>query len=147
MNFWLIKSEPETYSLADLRREQVGMWDGVRNYTARNNLRAMQHGDLCFFYRSVTKPAIVGLAKVARESYPDPTVTEEKNPWLAIDIEYVEEFKHEISLATIKTLPELQDMALLKLSRLSVQPVAAEEFELLYKMGKTSPSPSKGGEL
>jgi predicted RNA-binding protein with PUA-like domain len=134
MNYWLIKSEPETFSIDDFIKENVTVWYGVRNYTARNNLKAMQHGDICVFYRSVTKPAIQGLSKVVREYYQDPTT--EEVAWVAVDIQYLETFKNEIPLSMVKETPELQNMALLKLSRLSVQPVTADEFEVICKMGR-----------
>jgi predicted RNA-binding protein with PUA-like domain len=136
MTYWLIKSEPETFSLDHFRAEKVTVWYGVRNYTARNNLRAMQLGDICIFYRSVTKPAAIALARVVRENYQDPTT--EETAWVAVDVELIEEFKREISLAEIKKTPELEDMALLKLSRLSVQPVRDVEFELICKLGRQS---------
>jgi predicted RNA-binding protein with PUA-like domain len=138
MAYWLIKTEPETYSLDDFRAEKVTIWNGVRNYAARNNLRAMQYGDLCLFYRSVHKPAVIALAKIVREHYPDPTA--EGDTWSAVDVELIEEFKTEVSLADIKATPELQNMALLRLSRLSVQPVTDEEFSLITKKGRTSPN-------
>jgi predicted RNA-binding protein with PUA-like domain len=136
MTYWLIKSEPETFSLDHFRAEKVTVWYGVRNYTARNNLRAMQLGDICIFYRSVTKPAAIALARVVRENYQDPTT--EETAWVAVDVELIEEFKREIPLAEIKKTPELEDMALLKLSRLSVQPVRDLEFELICKLGRQS---------
>ena len=134
MNYWLVKSEPDTFSLDDFRAEKVTVWYGVRNYTARNNLRAMQLGDLCIFYRSVTKPAAVALARVVREQYQDPTT--EETAWVAVDIELIDAFNTEVPLSLIKQTPELADMALLKLSRLSVQPVTAFEFEVICKLGK-----------
>jgi predicted RNA-binding protein with PUA-like domain len=134
MNYWLIKSEPETFSLDHFRAEKVTVWYGVRNYTARNNLRAMQLGDICIFYRSVTKPAAIALARVARENYQDPTT--EETAWVAVDMELIEEFKTEIPLSQVKKTPELENMALLRLSRLSVQPVTAEEFEVICKLGR-----------
>ena len=134
MNYWLIKSEPETFSLDHFRAEKVTVWYGVRNYTARNNLRAMQLGDICIFYRSVTKPAAIALAQVVRENYQDPTT--EETAWVAVDVELIEEFKREIPLSEVKQTPELENMALLKLSRLSVQPVTADEFEVITKLGR-----------
>jgi predicted RNA-binding protein with PUA-like domain len=134
MNYWLIKSEPETFSLDHFRAEKVTVWYGVRNYTARNNLRAMQLGDICIFYRSVTKPAAIALARVVRENYQDPTT--EETAWVAVDVELIEEFKREIPLSEVKQTPELENMALLKLSRLSVQPVTAMEFEVICKLGR-----------
>jgi predicted RNA-binding protein with PUA-like domain len=136
MNYWLIKSEPETFSLDHFRAEKVTVWYGVRNYTARNNLRAMQLGDICIFYRSVTKPAAIALARVARENYQDPTT--EETAWVAVDVELIEEFKREVSLQEVKKTPELESMALLKQSRLSVQPVTALEFEVICKLGRES---------
>ena len=132
MTYWLVKSEPESFSIDDFKREKVTVWYGVRNYTARNNLRAMQVDDICIFYRSVTKPAAIALACVAREHYQDPTT--EEVAWLAVDLEFVEAFIKEVPLSIIKEMPELQNMALLKLSRLSVQPVTPEEFEIICKM-------------
>jgi predicted RNA-binding protein with PUA-like domain len=134
MAYWLIKSEPETFSLEDFRNEKVTVWYGVRNYTARNNLRLMAMGDICVFYRSVTKPAIIALSRVVREHYQDPTT--EEAAWVAVDVELIEEFKTELPLSKVKEIPELQDMALLKLSRLSVQPVTADEFEVICKIGR-----------
>jgi predicted RNA-binding protein with PUA-like domain len=134
MAYWLIKTEPETYSLDDFRNEKVTVWNGVRNYAARNNLRAMQFDDLCLFYRSVTKPAVIALARVVREHYPDPTA--EGDLWSAVDVEFVSEFATEVPLSKIKETPELKDMALLRLSRLSVQPVTDAEFEIIMGLSK-----------
>ena len=104
MAYWLIKSEPETFSLEDFRNEKVTVWYGVRNYTARNNLKTMQLGDVAVFYRSVTKPAIQGLSRVVREHYQDPTT--ELPAWLAVDFELMEEFKNEIPLSKVKEIPQ-----------------------------------------
>ena len=134
MTYWLIKSEPETFSLEDFRNEKVTTWYGVRNYTARNNLRLMKMGDICLFYRSVTKPAVIALSRVVREQYQDPTT--ELSAWVAVDVELVEEFRTELPLSKIKEIPELQNMALLKLSRLSVQPVTEDEFDFICKFGR-----------
>jgi predicted RNA-binding protein with PUA-like domain len=136
MAFWLVKSEPETFSLDDFRLEQVTVWYGVRNYTARNNLRAMKFGDICIFYRSVTKPAAIALAEVVREFYPDPNDNDEKGTWSAVDLKFLQAFESEVSLASIKQNPELQSMALLKLSRLSVQVVTPEEFACICAMAR-----------
>lgn len=134
MTYWLIKSEPESFSLEDFRNEKVTVWYGVRNYTARNNLRTMQLDDIAIFYRSVKKPAAVALARVAKEHYQDPTT--EETAWLAVDFELIEEFKNEVPLSKIKEIPELQSMELLKLSRLSVQRVSSDEFEVICKLGR-----------
>lgn len=134
MNYWLIKSEPSTYSIDDLQKETQTFWSGVRNYAARNNLRAMQKGDICIFYHSVNNPAIVGLAKVVGESYQDPTT--EDTAWVVVDVEFKQKFKQPISLAEVKKHPELADMELLRLSRLSVQKVTKEEFNYIIKLTK-----------
>ena len=139
MAYWLIKSEPESFSLEDFRQENVTVWSGVRNYQARNNLKAMQLGDVCIFYRSVTKPAAIALCTVVKEHYPDPTCDPIDERWVAVDMQIGEELKQEISLASIKGHPELQEMALLKLSRLSVQPVTETEFQIIYRLGKQQP--------
>lgn len=134
MQYWLIKSEPETYSLEDLKNEKIGRWDGVRNYAARNNLREMKKGDMCLFYRSVHQPAVVGLCKVVKEHYPDPT---SDNPaWLAVDVAYHSALKNEVPLSAIKANPNLQEMALLKQSRLSVQPVKVAEFDEILNISE-----------
>jgi predicted RNA-binding protein with PUA-like domain len=133
MNYWLVKSEPETFSIEDFIKEKVTVWYGVRNYQARNNLRAMEYGDLCIFYRSVTKPGAIGICKVAKEHYQDPTT--ELPAWLAVDLEFVKAFERDILVSEIKATPELQDMVLLKNSRLSVQPVTKEEYEVITKIG------------
>ncbi len=134
MAYWLIKSEPETFSLEDFRKEKVTIWYGVRNYTARNNLRTMQLDDVAIFYRSVKKPAIQALARVVKEHYQDPTT--EEAAWLAVDFELIEEFRNEIPLSKIKEIPELLNMELLKQSRLSVQRVLDDEFEMICKLGR-----------
>ncbi len=130
MTYWLVKSEPESFSLEDFKKEDVTVWYGVRNYTARNNLRAMKAGDVCIFYRSVVKPAAIALAKVVKEGFQDPTT--EDPAWIAVELQFDKEFEREVSLREIKEHPELQNMALLKLSRLSVQPVTPEEFQIIY---------------
>ena len=135
MQYWLIKSEPETYSLDDLIQENIGRWDGVRNYTARNNLKAMQLGDLCLFYHSVTKPGVVGLCEIVKEHFPDPTTD---NPaWVAVSVKYISTLKRKVSLTEIKSNPKLQDMSLLRLSRLSIQPVTVAEFDEILTMSET----------
>lgn len=134
MNYWLIKSEPTTYSIDDLQKEKQTFWSGVRNYAARNNLRAMQMGDICIFYHSVKNPAIVGLAKVVRESYQDPTTDD--TAWSVVDVEFLQKFKQPITLGEVKQHPELANMELLRLSRLSVQKVSKQEFDYILKLAK-----------
>jgi predicted RNA-binding protein with PUA-like domain len=135
MQYWLIKSEPEAYSWDNLENDQVGRWDGVRNYAARNNLKAMQIGDLCFFYHSVTGKAIVGVAKVVKEHYPDPSATD-GGDWVCVEVAPEMKLKKPISLAQIKAEPRLAEMKLLKLSRLSVSPVTREEYDLILQLSE-----------
>lgn len=133
MNYWLVKQEPEAYSWNDFLKDKKTAWVGVRNYQARNNLKAMSKGDLVFFYHSVSDKQIVGLAKVVKTAYPDPTAD---NPdWVCVDIAPDKTLKKTISLDQIKAIPELANMALIRQSRLSVMPLTPAEFELLYKLG------------
>ncbi len=115
------------------------MWDGVRNYQARNNMRVMQPGDQVLFYHSVTKPGVVGLARVVREAYPDPTVADDpaqmKFGWVVVDLEPVMALSKPVTLSQIKAEPLLANMGLIKQSRLSVMPVRPNEFELILKLG------------
>jgi predicted RNA-binding protein with PUA-like domain len=135
MKHWLMKSEPEAYSWNDLCRDKVGTWDGVRNYQARNNLRAMKKGDLCLFYHSVSEKAIVGICRVIEEHFPDETAKE--GDWSCVRVEPVEVFTAPITLADIKADTAIADIALLKQSRLSVCPISPAEFSHLRKLGKT----------
>ena len=127
MNYWLIKSEPSTYSIDTLKADKQTFWSGVRNYAARNNLKAMKKGDICLFYHSVVDPGVVGLAKVVKESYQDPTTDE--TAWVVVDVAFLKKFKTPITLAEIKQDKALANMDLLRLSRLSVQSVRKEEYE------------------
>jgi predicted RNA-binding protein with PUA-like domain len=124
---WLVKSEPSTYSYDQLVKDGATVWDGVRNYAARNNLRAMKKNDEVFYYHSNEGTAIVGIAKVSREAFQDPTTKEEA--WLAVEIKPVKQLRKPVSLADIKKDARLKNMALVKNSRLSVQPVTDEEWE------------------
>jgi predicted RNA-binding protein with PUA-like domain len=148
--YWLVKSEPETFSFDDLLAApgRTTRWDGVRNFAARNHLRAMKKGDRVLFYHSSTKPtAVVGVAEVAREAYPDSTALDKKDPhfdpkskaddptWFMVDIRALEKFKRPVSLDEIKQTKGLSTMALIRLGRLSVQPVTPEEFEIVTKLG------------
>ncbi len=127
MAYWLMKSEPDTFSINDLQREGVAGWDGVRNYQARKNMRAMRTGDRAFFYHSSAKPsAIVGVMEVVREAYPDPTA--EKPGWDAVAVKFVKKFAQPLTLEAIRLLPALQSMVLVKNSRLSVQPITEQEW-------------------
>jgi predicted RNA-binding protein with PUA-like domain len=132
MNYWLIKTEPSTFSWDKLETEGTSMWDGVRNYQARNNLRKMQTGDMLLFYHSGKEPVIVGLAKVVKENYPDPTAKE--GDWSVVDLSPVRKLNRSISLQEIKGIESLKDMLLLRNSRLSVQSVEPEEFQKIMEM-------------
>lgn len=132
MAYWLVKSEPFKYPWDQLLRDKKTFWDGVRNYAARNNLRSMKKGDLAFFYHSNEGLEIVGICKIVREAYQDPTTTEEA--WLAVDLAPVKTLKKPVTLAQIKAEPALAQMALLRLSRLSVQPVTEAEWQAVLEM-------------
>ena len=136
MNYWLIKSDPETYSFERMKKEKITFWDGVRNYAARNNMKAMKKGDLLFFYESMNgEPSIVGIVKLAKEYYQDPTTDE--TAWVCVDVEYKEDLKRPVTLAEIKKNNKLKQMALVRLSRLSVQPVTKEEWNEVLSMAKS----------
>lgn len=132
MAYWLVKSEPFKYSWDQFVADKKTSWDGVRNYAARNNLEAMKKGDEVFFYHSNEGLEIVGIAKVVKDSYQDPTTDE--SAWVAVDLKPVRKLKQPVSLKQIKGEPALQNMALLKLSRLSVQPVTEEEWHTVLEM-------------
>jgi predicted RNA-binding protein with PUA-like domain len=134
MNIWLMKTEPETFSWDDLVKQGHSMWDGVRNYQARNNLRKMKKGDTVFIYHSVSNPGIVGLAEVSKEHYPDPTANE--GDWSVVDVKPVRKLRRVIPLQEIKRQPDLQNMYLVRSPRLSVQPVTQEEFTFLLELEK-----------
>ena len=134
MKYWLVKSEPHKYSWDDLQKDGGTYWDGVRNYQARNNLRAMQVGDLVLYYHSNEGLAVVGVARVTQEAYPDPTTADDR--WSVVDIEPVETLTAPITLSEMKQYKQLQDMALIKQSRLSVMPVMKKEFDLIIKKGR-----------
>ncbi len=136
MAYWLIKSEPFKYSWEQFEKDGVTFWDGVRNYGARNNLRSMKKGDLLLFYHSNEGMEIVGIAKLVKEHYPDPTT--EEDAWVAVDVKPVKRMKQPVSLAMIKADPRLKEMALVRLGRLSVQPVTDEEWKIVVnELGKT----------
>lgn len=132
MNYWLMKSEPDVYSWDDLVHDKKTVWEGVRNYQARNNLKAMKKGDLAFFYHSNEGKAIVGIAKIVKEHYPDPT----DNEWSVVDISPDKKLKTPVTLAQIKSDKRLTDMALVRVSRLSVQPVKKEEFDMVIALSE-----------
>ncbi|WP_031528038.1 EVE domain-containing protein [Dyadobacter crusticola] len=136
MNYWLVKSEPSAYSWDQLVKEKEGMWDGVRNYAARNNLMAMKKGDQVLFYHSNEGKEVVGLAEVSKEHYPDPTAKE--GSWVVVNVVPVEKFPKTVTLAQIKADERLKEMALVKLSRLSVVPVRPEEFDVIVGLAHDS---------
>ena len=144
MAHWLLKSEPETFGIDHLAEVGVEHWDGVRNWTARNNLRAMQVGEECFFYHSSTDPTgVAGICEVVREAYPDdsqfdpsskyfdPKASPEKPRWYMPDVKFVRKFPRIVTLKEIRATPGLEDMALVKYGRLSVQPVTDTEWKII----------------
>jgi len=132
--FWLVKQEPSAYSWANFVADGKTPWTGVRNYTARNNLRAMRKGDAVLFYHSVSEKAVVGIAKVIREAYPDPTATE--GDWSAVDLSPEKALPRPVTLDEIKRNPRLKEMTLLRCSRLSVQPLTSGEFQEILRMAR-----------
>ena len=131
-NYWLLKSEPSTWSWQDQVKSKIDMWDGVRNYQARNNLMKMKKRDQCFFYHSVNEKSIVGIVEVHKEHYPDPTDKSKK--FVAIDVKAVKKLKHPVTLDRIKKNYKLKEMPLIKQSRLSVMPLKKTEWEIIIKM-------------
>ncbi len=132
MNYWLVKSEPSVFSWDKFEKEEKAVWDGVRNYAARNNLRAMKKGDLVFFYHSNEGLDIVGIAKVAKESYQDPTT--EETAWLAVDLKPFKKLKKSVTLPQVKADKILQHMDLVRLSRLSVGTVTQEQYDRVLEL-------------
>ena len=134
MNYWLVKSEPQKYSWEQLVKDKKTTWDGVRNYTARNNLKAMKKGDLVLYYHSNEGLTIVGIAEVIKEAYQDPT-SDDTN-WVVVDIKPLKALKKSVSLTQIKSDKSLANMALVKLSRLSVQPVTIDEWVRIMELAE-----------
>jgi len=134
MNYWLVKSEPSTYSWDDLVKDGRTHWDGVRNYQARNNLKLMKKGDLVLFYHSNEGKEVVGIAKVIKEFYQDPTTNDDR--WVAVDIEPVSKLNTPVALAEIKSSKSLQKVPLVTHSRLSVMPVTKKDFDTILTIGK-----------
>src|SRR3984957_11310126 len=133
INYWLVKSEPDAFSWDQQVENGVEPWTGVRNHTAKNNLKAMKLGDLAFFYHSNIGKEIVGVVRVAREAYPDPSA--ESGDWVWVDMEAVGPMPGPVTLVAVKRTPELGDLALVRMSRLSVLPVSVPHWKLLCKMG------------
>lgn len=135
MNYWLVKSEPFKYSWKKFLKDKKAVWDGVRNYAARNNMRAMKKGDLVFFYHSNEGLNIVGIAKVVKEAYQDPTTDD--TAWSVVEIAPFKTLKRPVSLAEIKADAQLKDIQLVRLSRLSVAAIKAEEFDRILALSET----------
>ncbi len=133
MNYWLVKSEPFKYSWDQLQKDKKTMWDGVRNYAARNNLKAMKKGDHVLFYHSNEGLAVVGIATVSKESWQDPT-TDDPN-WVVVELKPLKSIPEPVTLAAIKQTPSLAEMQLVRLSRLSVSAVTEAEYKTVLKMG------------
>lgn len=131
MNYWMVKSEPASYSWDDFSAKQEEVWDGVRNYQARNSLRDMRLGDAVLFYHSGKDKAVVGIAEVSQEAFPDP----KDSAWIAVKLKAKRPLKSPVTLEMIKSEYRLSELPMLKQSRLSVLPVGKEEFDLLLKMG------------
>lgn len=132
MSYWIIKSDPESYSWEQMKKDKQTFWDGVRNYQARNNLRDMKEGDICLFYISNTGRSLLGEVEVIKSGYPDPTTDD--NRWLAIDVRLHLEYNKPLSLPEIKANKLLQNIALVKQSRLSVMPLTIEEYKIIRKL-------------
>ena len=134
MKYWLLKSEPNTWSWSDQVKSGIDMWDGVRNYQARNNLIKMKKGDLCFFYHSVSEKRIIGIVKVVKENYQDPT--DKTNKFVAVDVKAKEKLKNPVTLEKIKSTKSLSNLPLIKQSRLSVMELTKGECNSIIKMSK-----------
>ena len=132
ISYWLLKSEPSTWSWEDQVKAGVEMWDGVKNYQARNNLMSMKKKDLCFFYHSVSDKLIIGIVEVVKEHYPDPT--DKTGRFVVTDVKAKKKLKRAVSLEEIKNTPKLSSIALIKQSRLSVMPLTKNEWDLILKM-------------
>jgi predicted RNA-binding protein with PUA-like domain len=132
MSYWLVKSEPSAYSWEQLEKDKQTRWEGVRNYAARNHLKAMKKGDEVLYYHSNEGLEIVGIAKVAKEYYPDPTTDDEA--WVVVDLKPYKKLKKPVSLDTIKKDKRLSDMALVRIGRLSVQPVTEKEWAVIMEL-------------
>lgn len=133
MNHWLVKSEPVKYSWEQFEKDGNAVWDGVRNYQARNNLQAMKKGELVMFYHSNEGMCVVGIAKVVKEFYPDPTIDDPR--WVVVDLAPHKKLKKPVTLETIKADETLQNVGLIRQSRLSVMPLTKDEFDRILKLG------------
>ena len=134
MNYWLVKSEPDKYSWDDLVKDKRTYWDGVRNYMARNNLKSMKEGDLVLYYHSVSDKCVVGISKVVKEFYQDPTTDDDR--WVAVDLGPEEKLAKPVTLAEIKADERLQNIALVRQGRLSVMELKKEEFDVILELSQ-----------
>lgn len=141
INYWLIKSDPETYSFEDLQRDRTTAWDGVRNYQARNNLAAMEAGDLCLVYHSGGVPGIVGTAEVVKAAYPDPKAEDPR--WVNVDVRAGETLARPVALAELKKHPLLSQMTMVRQGRLSVAPVSAAEWAAVMMLARGPGTPAR----
>ena len=132
IKYWLLKSEPNAWSWNNQVKAGPSMWDGVRNYQARNNLKKMKRNDLCFFYHSVSEKSIIGIVKVVKEYYPDPT--DKTDRFVVVDVKAIKKLKNPVFLDQIKENNKLKDIALVKQSRLSVMPLKKTEWDIIIKM-------------
>ena len=132
MNYWLLKTEPDTFSWDDLVRDKKTGWDGVRNFQARSHLKAMKKGDLAFVYHTGEEKSVVGIAKVTKDNYPD----HKDNEWVAVEIAPMNKLKNPVTLAQIKADKRFTNMVLVKASRLTVQPVKKEEFDMIVALSE-----------
>jgi predicted RNA-binding protein with PUA-like domain len=132
MNYWLLKTEPDTYAWSDLVKDKVTVWDGVKNFQARNNLKAMKNGDWVFIYHTGSEKAVVGIARIKKEAYPDPKDKE----WLVVELAPEKPLTRGVTLAEVKADKRLASMALVKYARLSVQPVKKEEFDRILELSE-----------
>ncbi len=133
MNYWLVKSEPDAYSWQRFIKDGKTMWEGVRNYQARNNLKEMKKGDLVLFYHSVSEKQVMGIARVTREHYPDPTSDDDR--WVVVDLVPESALDKPVTLKEIKTDPRLENIALVQQARLSVMPLQREAFDAIVELG------------
>jgi predicted RNA-binding protein with PUA-like domain len=134
MNYWLVKSEPFKYSWDDFVREGKSVWDGVRNYQARNNLKAMKKGDWVFFYHSNEGVEVVGLAEISKEFYQDPTTEDDR--WVVVELKPIKKLAKTVTLKSMKSDERLSNLALIKQSRLSVTPVLKAEFDIILSLAE-----------
>lgn len=134
MNYWLVKSDPDTYSWDKMTNDKRTFWDGVRNYQARNYMKDMKIGDLVLFYHSQSDKAVVGITKVVKEFYPDPTTDDDR--WVVVDLEIVRPLSSPVTLDQIKQNPILSNLPLVKQQRLSVMPLTKEQYDEILRIGK-----------